>query len=103
MINYFNRYNNKKKNKKKNLKPLLKRKAKKKKQQQNPTISLRDDLYSVTDIVADATIREKAELKRKDNEGNNINDIENIVVPIKGFPAETFDKILLDGPCKSMQ
>ena len=104
MINYFNRYNNKnKKNKKKNLKPLLKRKAKKKKQQQNPTISLRDDLYSVTDIVADATIREKAELKRKDNEGNNINDIENIVVPIKGFPAETFDKILLDGPCKSIQ
>eukprot|EP00942_MAST-04A_sp_MAST-4A-sp1_P007294 g7294.t1 len=103
MINYFNRYNNNKKNKKKNLKPLLKRKAKKKKQQQNPTISLRDDLYSVTDIVADATIREKAELKRKDNEGNNINDIENIVVPIKGFPAETFDKILLDGPCKSIQ
>jgi hypothetical protein len=59
---------------------------------------LKDDLYTVEDIIEDAENREKGEVERQNY--TNKKNKENIVIPINGFPAETFDKVLLDGPCK---
>ena len=50
--------------------------------------------HTVEEILGDAASRESA--KRKAD-----GDVDS-VVRIRGFPAETFDKVLLDGPCSAL-
>ena len=63
------------------------------------------EMHDIDTIIADAIRREKELLKEKKT-NQSCNDfekgLEDIVVPIQGFPVESFDKVLLDGPCSAL-
>ena len=76
--------------------------------QMNQPMNKIESMYEMRDIdaiIEDAARREVLLLKEK-RSYQKCNDFEqtldDIVVPIHGFPVESFDKVLLDGPCSAL-
>ena len=63
------------------------------------------EMHDIDAIIEDAARREAKLLKEK-RANQKCKDVEqtldDIVVPIHGFPIESFDKVLLDGPCSAL-